>query len=170
MLDTKNRKSVEYFTGIEVEHTPHLGQKTLFVVGVKPYNDIVTRVEQEGIKHIYLGTSQSFNPADFSQWSAWDRMIVQLLKNDFFVTLDFDVAYSETVLEYSWNEYENFTAMISVKLPNIRQYNYSATLKIDDVTWGHSNPGVWSYPLHDMLKRESFTPWHAYAGDKTQND
>ena len=54
---------------------------------------------------------------------------------------------------------------ISVKLPYIKLYNYNATLKIDDTTWGHSNPGVWCHSLHDLMDRKVYTDWKDYVGD-----
>ena len=56
--------------------------------------------------------------------------------------------------------------MISVKLPYIKQFNYNATLKVDDTTWGHSNSGVWCHPLHDLQSRNVYTDWKDYKGDE----
>ncbi len=55
--------------------------------------------------------------------------------------------------------------MISVKLPYIRQFNYNATLKLDDTTWGKSNPGVWCHSLHELQQRSVYTDWKDYVGD-----
>ena len=60
-LDTKQRQKTDYFIGTEIEHTAMLGEKTLFVVGVKPVNDIVERALAHGIRHLYFGTSQSLS-------------------------------------------------------------------------------------------------------------
>jgi hypothetical protein len=57
-LDTNKRQEVVYFTGTEVEHTAMYGEKTLFVVGVLPCNEIQKRADAHGIKHLYFGTSQ----------------------------------------------------------------------------------------------------------------
>ena len=56
--------------------------------------------------------------------------------------------------------------MISVKLPHLRQFNYNATLKIDDTTWGYSNPGVWCHSLHSLKDRSVYTDWKDYKGDE----
>ena len=55
--------------------------------------------------------------------------------------------------------------MISVKLPYIKQFNYNATLKIDDTTWGHSNPGVWTHQLNELMTKDKFTYWDQYTQD-----
>ena len=166
-INTAARKSATYFVGTEVENTVMRGQKTLFVVGVKTVKDIIAHADKRKIKHIYLGTSQSFQPKDNDEWTAWDNMISVLLSKDFWVTLDFGVEYADQLHESGWCEHNKFIPMISVKIPNIKLYNYNATVKIDDVTWGHSNPGVWCHPLNELLTKSSYTGWHEYVGDVT---
>ena len=118
--------------------------------------------------HIYFGTSQSFNPKEISQaeYKPWDDVIVSALKDDFWVTLDFDVKHAEGIHESSYCEYQKFVPMISVKLPYIKQFNYNATLKIDDTTWGHSNPGVWTHQLHNLMDKDKYTYWDQYTQDE----
>lgn len=173
-IDTMGRKATTYFIGTEVEHTAMYGERTLFVVGVQPVDKIVSILKEQNsyldsakhIRHIYLGTSQSFTPASREEWDAWDKMIRELLEEGLWVTLDFGVEYAPDVGEYSWGEFNTFIAMLSVKLPYIKQFNYNTTLKIDDTTWGHSNPGVWCHSLHDLMDRKVYTDWKDYVGDE----
>ena len=164
-IDTSGRQQVDYFVGIEVENTAMKGEKTLFVVGVKPVDEIVSLAEKHSIKHLYFGTSQSFHPQNPYDWAAWDEMIKPLLVKDFWVTLDFGVEYCKEIHEESWCEYNTFIPMISVKIPYIKLYNYNATVKIDDNTWGDTNPGVWCHPLNELLTRNVYTDWKDYVGD-----
>ena len=164
-LNTEERQDVIYFIGTEVEHTAMYREKTLFVVGVQPYEEIAKRADEHNIKHLYFGTSQSFTPKNSDDYIAWEEMIIPLLKKGYWCTLDFDVAYAEGVLESGFDEYNTFISMISVKLPYIRQFNYNATLKLDDTTWGHSNQGVWCHSLHKLQQRSVYTDWKDYVGD-----
>ena len=164
-LNTEGRQDVVYFVGTEVEHTAMKDEKTLFVVGVQPHEEISKRADEHGIKHLYFGTSQSFNPVKNSEWEAWEDMIKPLLKQGYWCTLDFDVEYAENVLETGFDEYDNYISMISVKLPYIKQFNYNATIKLDDTTWGKSNPGVWCHNVHDLMDRKVYTDWKDYVGD-----
>jgi len=170
-LNTEQRQDVVYFTGYEVEHTICYGMKTLFVVGTPPLADILyhATLSDEKIKHIYFGTSQSFNPKSISheEYKRWDDVIIGCLQADYWVTLDFDVSHSEGVLESGYSEYPLFVPMISVKLPYINQHNYNATLKLDDRTWGATNPGVWTHQLHDLMSKEKYTHWDQYTQDTT---
>jgi len=172
-LNTEERQDVVYFTGYEVEHTICYGMKTLFVVGTPPLEEILEQAERDpDIKQIYFGTSQSFKPKSISQeeYKPWDAVIWGCLEANYWVTLDFGVEHIEGVLEAGWCEHDRFVPMISVKLPYIKQLNYNATLKLDDITWGHSNPGVWTHHLHELMSKDKFTYWDQYTQDTTIDD
>lgn len=166
-LNTEERQDVVYFTGYEVEHTICYGMKTLFVVGTPPLTEILAQAKSHEVTHIYFGTSQSFNPKSISyeEYRAWDEVILGCLKNDYWVSLDFGVEHIEGVLESPYNEYPRFVPMISVKLPYINQLNYNATLKLDDRTWGATNPGVWTHHLQSLMSKDKFTYWDQYTQD-----
>lgn len=165
-MDREGHEDVKFFVGTEVEHTPAYGQKTLFVVGYQPKEEILARALNSGCPHIYLGANMSFNPPTENDWSGWDELITGLLKDDIWVTLDFDVSIVEQVLEYGFTEYKNFIPMISVKLPYINQLGYNATLKLDDKDFKATNPGVWCHSLHELQDRKVFTDWTKYTKDE----
>jgi hypothetical protein len=165
-LNTAERKNIVYFTGYEVEHTVCYGMKTLFVVGTPPLAEILERAHQDPeIKQIYFGTSQSFRPVSTADWKTWDDRIMGCLDADYWVTLDFDSSYAQEMHEEGWCERDKFVPMISVKLPYIKLYNYNTTLKIDDNTWGATNPGVWTHQLHDLMSKDKYTYWDQYTQD-----
>jgi hypothetical protein len=165
-LDTQARQKTDFFIGTEVEHTAMYGEKTLFIVGVHETHEIIKRALNHGVRHLYFGTSQSFKPEKDLEWVAWTHMIRELLDKKFWCTLDFDVKYAHDVLEMGLDEYDNYISMISVKLPYIRQFNYNATLKLDDNTWGDTNSGVWCHSLHNLQDRSVYTDWKDYKGDE----
>ena len=166
-LNTEERQNVVYFTGYEVEHTICHGMFTLFVVGTPPLKEILSKAKEANVKHIYFGTSQSFNPESISteEYKSWDNVIIGCLKKDYWVTLDFGVEHIEGVLESCYCEYPRFVPMISVKLPYINQLNYNATLKLDDRTWGATNPGVWTHHLQSLMSKDKYTHWDQYTQD-----
>ena len=167
-LNTEERQAVVYFTGYEVEHTICYGMKTLFVVGTPDPNEILAKAAEHEVKHIYFGTSQSFpdiavNDAD--EWNKWEQTIKACLDKDFWCTLDLDVKQAEGLMESGLCEYDRFVPMLSVKLPYIKLFNYNATLKIDDLTWGKTNSGVWTHQLHDLMTKDKYTYWYQYTKD-----
>ena len=166
-LNTDERQATTYFVGFEVEHTICYGMKTLFVVGTPPIQEILDKANTNECRHVYLGTSQSFNPTAVTQeeYKPWDDTIFALLQLGYWVTLDFDVKHVEGVLESGYLKFERFVPMISVKIPHIREFNYNTTLKLDDVTWGATNPGVWTHQLHDLMANDKYTYWDQYTQD-----
>jgi len=169
-LNTEERQAVTYFTGFEVEHTICYDKFTLFVVGTPPVAEILSQARQYQVEHIYFGTSQSFpdigvNDAD--EWNNWANVIKACLDEDFWCTLDLDVKQAEGLIESGLCEHDRFVPMLSVKLPYIKQFNYNTTLKIDDLTWGKTNPGVWTHQLHDLMDKDKYTYWDQYTKDQT---
>ena len=157
----------KFFIGTEVEHSPAFGQRTLFVVGKQNPKEILSRALNHKCPHIYLGANQSFAP-DYTDADSreWEYIIMTLAREGIWVTLDFDVADSEWVLETGAAEYDNFIPMVSVKLPYISQFNYNTTLKLDDKDFKATNPGVWCHSLHELQTRNTFTDWSKYTQDE----
>jgi hypothetical protein len=160
-LTTEQRQDIKYFHGREVEHTDMLGAETLFVVSVQPVKEIIKQAQDA--RHIYLGTSQSF-PGTHTM-AEWGLMIEQLLAWGYTVTLDYDSKYAEQVSSYAWSQHECFVNMISVCLPYIERLQARTFIKLDDQTWGHSNPGVWVHRLQDLQTSNKFTGWPEYQQD-----
>lgn len=166
----KNREGhtddTKFFIGTEVEHSPAYGQRTLFVIGVQNPKEILARALNNGCPHIYLGANQSFKPDSEEEWKEWTFVINTLLDADIWVTLDYDINLHEEVLLNNWCKRSTFIPMISVKLPFIKELNYNATLKIDDIGFNESNPGVWTHSVHELMDRKQFTDWTKYTKDE----
>ena len=168
-MDRPGHEQVRFFVGEEVEHTPAFGMRTLFVVGFQPIEDILHWAKQQDCTHIYFGANQSFPKLDTNsaEWHQWESMIDPCLDQAYLCTLDIDVACSEGLLEGPLIERHNFIPMLSVKLPYIKQLGYNATLKLDDIDFKATNPGVWCHNLHDLQDRSVFTDWSRYTKDET---
>jgi hypothetical protein len=166
-MNREGHNDANFFVGTEVEHSPAHGQRTLFVVGLQSKEEILTRALNNKCPHIYLGANQSFNPTN-DDWDAWNELVTGLLQDGIWVTLDFDSAYAQHPWfhDNGWCEFDNFIPMISVKVPYIRLFNYNTTIKIDDIDFKKSNPGVWCHSLHSLQNRENFTDWSKYTSDE----
>ena len=165
MLDTQSRKKVKFFIGKEVENTAMKHQVTLFVVGVQTVVDIVRYTQRTAVAHVYLGTSQSFTPETEEDWRDWNNIINKLLDLGLWVTLDYDVQYAEMVSRMNWHKSNHFINMISVKIPNIKNFNANTVIKLDDITWGATNSGVWTHDLDKLMTKKTYTDWSEYKGD-----
>lgn len=158
-----------FFVGKEVEHTAAHGLETLFVIGIQPISEIsfqLVHASKNPIKHIFFGANQSFRPDEDDPWENWETMINYFLKTGLWCSLDMDIKHVAGLHESMLCESNSFIPMISAKVPNIRLLNYNAVLKIDDVDFEHSNPGVWCHKLHSLQTPETFTHWSKYKEDK----
>jgi hypothetical protein len=167
--DTGTSEAITFFTGKEIETTPAYGMDTLFVVGVHDPYSIMEIAGEHYCKHIYFGANQSFdakgNTNDSEYWRPWENMIHVCLEAGYWCTLDFDVKDVEGLLESGLTEKRRFIPQISVKIPHLQQLGYNATLKIDDVDFAATNPGVWCHRLNTLLDENKFTDWDQYGKD-----
>ena len=166
-MNRPDHDNVNFFTGVEVEHTPAYGMDTLFVVGVQPASEITPRLKTPG-QHIYFGANQSFpnlHVNDGAEWAKWETMIYHYLDMGYWCTLDVDISCVEGLCESGLCEYNRFIPMISAKLPYIQQLGYNATLKLDDKDFEATNPGVWCHSIHRLQSRNTFTDWSKYTKD-----
>lgn len=156
-------KDVIYFVGDEVEHTSHYGEKTLFVVGIRPAQEILEQAQSVSAQHVYLGANKSFRPSE-----SWKEVTARLLDEGLSVTLDYPVWQHYDVVRVMGDlmSHERLTPMISVEIPHVEQLNPNATVKIDDIDFNSTNSGVWCHPLRSLLDPGRYTPWTAYGQDE----
>jgi hypothetical protein len=167
-MNRSGHENIEFFIGREVEHSPALGHRTLFVVGIQDSQIIEQEALNNNCTHIYFGANQSFPQSNMSadEMQEWELMIVGCLERGWLCTLDFDVANVNRITETRLTEFNNFIPMISVKLPYIQLLGYNATIKLDDKDFRATNPGVWCHSLHDLRDRKVFTDWSKYTKDE----
>jgi len=168
-MNRTGHNNTSLFVGTEVEHSPAYGQKTLFVVGIQPYELISVAANVHKCSHIYFGANQSFPDYDTnsSEWTRWENMIHPFLTEGYWCTLDIDVSCVEGLLESGLTEQNQFIPMISIKLPYIQQLGYNATIKLDDKDFAATNPGVWCHSVHTLMQRDQvFTGWDKYTKDE----
>ena len=156
--------NIIFFTGVEIEHTPAYGKKTLFVNGVQLIEDIALNLQ--GCEHIFFGANHSFNPQSYEEHKAWENMILFFLEKEYLCSLDIPINQVEEFHESGYCEYNNFIPQIRVPIPYVKLWNYNTMLKIDDKDFKATNPGVWSHSLHTLMDRSKFTDWSQYKNDE----
>jgi hypothetical protein len=161
---TGEESDVQFFTGVEVEHTPAFGKMTLFVTGIHPVEEIALNLQ--GCEHIFFGANHSYNPQSPEEWDAWEKMILFFLDKDYLCSLDIPLSAVEEFHDGGLCESDNFIPQIRIPIPYIKLWNYNTMLKIDDKDFKATNPGVWSHSLHTLQDRSKFTDWAQYKNDK----
>jgi len=161
------KDDVQFFTGVEIEHTPAYGMNTLFVTNLQTIDAIeLLLAANNTIKHIFFGANHSFNPQTPEEWDSWQDMIQFFLDKNYLCSLDIPLSAVEEFNDGGLNENDNFIPQIRVPIPYIKLWNYNTMIKIDDKDFKATNPGVWSHSLHSLTNRENFTPWFKYEDDK----
>ncbi len=156
--------NIQFFTGVEVEHTPAFGLKTLFVTGIHSEEEIAQNLQ--GCEHIFFGANHSFNPQSPAEWNSWEKMIRFFLDKDYLCSLDIPISAVEEFHEGGLCENDNFIPQIRIPIPYIKLWNYNTMIKIDDKGFNETNPGVWSHSLHTLKDRSKFTDWNQYKKDE----
>ena len=164
---------IRFFVGVEVEHTPAFGKKTLFVIGTQTEQAIMDTIKdlhdhKIHIDHVYFGANQSFPITKLERegWFPWEEMVMSFLTKGYLCTLDIDVTHAEDLTTTRLCEFNNFIPMISVKLPYVQLLGYNATIKLDDKDFRATNPGVWCHSIHSLMDRTKFTDWSKYTQDQ----
>jgi len=166
-MNRQGHESASFFIGPEVEHTPANSKRTLFVVGQQPVGEIERLARHNRTPHIFMGANHSFDAGDGTD-GYWDHAITALLDKGFWVTLDYPAHTHSTVLKMLnpgiWQS-RIFVPLLRVPVPHIETSNPNLTLKIDDIDFAATNPGVWCFAYHELTDSNRFTDWRDYADD-----
>jgi hypothetical protein len=168
-MNREGHEAVSFFYGTEVEHTPAYSKPTLFVVGVQKSEDIAAALTQgpHPVEHIFFGANHSFDPQNNLDWQRWEGMVGAFLSRGYLCSLDIPITAVEEFNDTGLCEFRNFIPQIRVSVPYTKLWNYNTMLKIDDVDFDATNPGVWTHSLHSLMSRETFTSWDEYSKDQT---
>jgi hypothetical protein len=167
-MNREGHEAVSFFYGVEVEHTPAYGKPTLFVVGVQKSEDIAAALTSgpHPVEHIFFGANHSFDPQNNLDWSRWEGMIGWFLSKGYLCSLDIPITAVADFNDSGLCEFRNFIPQMRVRIPSTKLWNYNTMLKIDDVDFDATNPGVWTHSLHSLMSRDTFTSWDEYSKDQ----
>jgi len=155
---------VSIFIGLEIEHTLAYGRQTLFLATNElSTDDILELAVKHHCEAIYYGANRTFN----YKIETHLFQIKKLLDNGYYVTIDYPyVDHKEIKKRFSliWNE-PRFIPFCSVIFENSDD-DQQLHFKIDDVTFRHSNPGVWTMSMREFKRKSGFTDWDQYSKDE----
>ena len=168
-MNRTGHDNVNFFYGTEVEHTPAYSKPTLFVVGVQKSEDILAALGcgPSPVEHIFFGANHSFDPQNNLDWARWEGMVGYFLSKGYLCSLDIPITAVKDFNDTGLCEFRNFIPQIRVSVPYTKLWNYNTMLKIDDVDFDATNPGVWTHSLHSLMSRDTFTSWDEYSKDQT---
>ena len=174
----KGHEGVKFFVGPEVEQTPAFSKKTLFVVGLQDTALVERLAREHKTPHIFLSANRSFDSVEMTDSgvykvgdtlaSDWEKQINHLLDKGFMVSLDYPAHKHAMVLKILnagiWQS-RNFVPVLSVAIPHVSTSSPNLTVKIDDINFKATNPGVWCMHHHEVTDSNRFTDWQEYGND-----
>ena len=161
---TGKSDSVGVFSGVEVEHTPAYGLQTLFLARNDLfYDQILTLAEKVKAEAIYFGANRTFMHNHATQIN----QMIRLLRKGYYVTIDYPHARHEEVkarFESIWT-HERFIPFCSIIFPKSEDDD-NLCIKVDDVDFNSTNPGVWTMTMDTFKQSAGFTSWDHYKQDE----
>jgi len=155
---------VKVFVGTEIEHTPAHGEKTLFLATNELTTDqIVDLAELNACEAIYYGANRKYMHNHGTQLA----QITKLLDIGYYVTVDYQYSIHEQVKEKFrsvWNR-EKFIPFCSIIFPKSEDDD-NLCIKVDDVDFNKTNPGVWTMTMNHFKQTAGFTGWNEYKSDQ----
>lgn len=171
IYEQEPEEPVKFFIGREVEHTACLDMLTLFVVDIQDTNKILELAYDYKCQHVFFGANHSFESYNPGEDHLWIDMIASVLSAGYWATLDFDVRFLPRVQTFPFANFSRFVPLISVKMPYVEFLNKNSVVKIDDIDFDRTTPGVWCHSLNELISNENcFTSWSKYQQDKVIKD
>ena len=161
---TGKSETVGVFSGVEVEHTPAYGLQTLFLArNDLTFDDIKMLAESVNAEAVYYGANRSYMHNHGMQIAQMKRLI----EDGYFVTVDYNYNIHNEVKEkfkMLWNN-EKFIPFCSIIFPDSEQDD-QLCIKVDDVDFNSTNPGVWTMSMDAFKQSAGFTSWNDYKQDE----
>ena len=126
-------------------------------------NQIVELAEKVSAEAIYFGANRTFmhNIVNTPQ------LIKKLMDKGYWCTIDYQYSVHEDVKERFadiWTE-EKFIPFCSIIFPKSEDDD-NLCIKVDDIDFNKTNPGVWTMTMNHFKQSSGFTSWKEYKQDE----
>ena len=156
--------NVGVFSGKEVEHTPAFGKQTLFLArNDLTFEKIHQLAMQVNAEAIYYGANRTFMYNHGMQIA----QMMKFLDKDYYVTIDYPYSLHDEVkarYESIWTR-DKFIPFCSIIFPT-SEGDDNLCIKVDDVDFNKTNPGVWTMSMNHFKQSSGFTSWNDYKKDQ----
>lgn len=167
-MNRDGHKDANFFIGGEVEKTPAYAKKTLFVIGRQNLDEIFKLAKENKVSHVFMGANHSYKATYDAKDTYWNDTITALLDKGYWVTLDYPAQQHGNLLNLLskgvWQS-RLFVPLLSIRIPHVQTSNPNLTIKIDDINFKFTNPGVWCLHHHEATDSNRFTDWSEYDSD-----
>ena len=97
--------------------------------------------------------------------------MMKFLDMGYYVTIDYQYSlHNEVKKRFSsiWNK-EKFIPFCSIIFENSEEDD-NLCIKVDDIDFNKTNPGVWTMSMDHFKQSSGFTSWNDYKKDKPMED
>ena len=161
---TGTSKSVGVFSGLEIEHTPALGLQTVFLArNDLTYDQILELCKWSNAKAVYFGANRCYVHGYMGQVA----QIEKLIADGYYVTVDYPHSIHAEVKEKHKTLWNNplFIPFCSIIFPHSED-DEQLHIKVDDVDFKATGPGVWTMSMNNFKQSSGFTSWDEYKQDE----
>jgi len=157
-------EEVKVFVGPEIEHTPAYGRTTLFLATNSLTTDQILELSiKNKCEAVYFGANRCFQNNIANQ----EVQVNKILNQGYYVTIDYPYAeHKEVKRRFAdvW-KHEKFIPFCSIIFPRSEDDD-NLCVKVDDVDFNSTNPGVWTMTMDHFKQSAGFTSWREYKKDK----
>tara|TARA_A100000164_G_C21598939_1_gene626577 strand:- start:107 stop:652 length:546 start_codon:yes stop_codon:yes gene_type:complete len=161
---TGKSKSVGVFSGLEIEHTPAYGKQTLFLArNDLTYDQIQSLCLRSRAEAVYFGANRCYVHGYMGQVTQMEKLVA----DGFYVTVDYPHSLHSQVKEKFKTLWNNplFIPFCSIIFPHSED-DEQLYIKVDDVDFNATGPGVWTMSMNYFKQSSGFTSWDEYKQDE----
>lgn len=153
--------TVTKFIGTEVEKSPAYGLRTLFVTSDDCQYALSHEFDINNVNHVYLNANHSdpFNIPIHVLLLLQQNLNVKYMTIEVFTREEFELIANIAL------EFDKILIMWSVAIPDVLSIGNRVTIKLDDSTFNHSNPGVYCMSALEFITNSHETKWNEYTQD-----
>lgn len=168
--DQDSVSGVKAFVGIEIENTQAKGLPTLFLDPSKLSNAemIVMIVSNSHVRHIYLNANH-YPIEDDLYFGRFEEVLQYIEGRSSIDLVTVEIQNSQAIANLGKSYLDRFQKLIlnvSIPIKDAKNYANRISIKIDDVDFKATNPGVWVQPMSEILSTRNFTGWDHYKNDE----
>lgn len=160
-VDGNVSSTITKFIGKEVEFSAAYGLSTLFVLSTEALFVKQFDFARYQVSHVYLNANHS-DPYQI------DESVMYYLQSCEYVRYMTIEVFDKEQFEYIQQHALQFTKILimwSVAIPNVMSIGNRVTIKLDDSTFNHSNPGVYCMSALEFITNSHETKWNEYTQD-----
>jgi len=162
---SESSNQVKYFVGYEEVGLHTYKNKFLGVVGLQPYEEVITKAIEHGCNYILLGANKSFDPTAIDDDDWYDLIENILINTQLSVILSMNINNTGLFDINRLKKHPKFHMQLYIVSVGIEEYPTNTTLVFEDRLWEQNNRMLYSTQISNITKSENGVPWDRLTQD-----